>query len=139
MKGVVTSTVLMGLLLPLSMAAPAMSGFELLQERSQELAGRQSSTRDDLVNGDCKDVTVIFARGTSEDGNVGASVGPPLFDALVDLIGNDAVAVQGVDYPATIPGYLAGGSKEGAATMKSHVELAVSQCPDTKIVMSGYR
>lgn len=40
----------------------------------QEIERRQSlsSTRNDLLLGPCKAVTVIFARGTSEDGNVGS-------------------------------------------------------------------
>ena len=37
-----------------------------------------ASTRNDLINGVCKKVTVIFARGTTEPGNLGTVVGPPL-------------------------------------------------------------
>ena len=46
----------------------------------EELEKRQSlsDTRNDLVNGICRAVTVIFARGTTESGNVGTLVGPPL-------------------------------------------------------------
>src|SRR3954453_14201832 len=76
-------------------------------------------TRNDLVNGICAPVTVIFARGTIELGNVGALAGPPFFNALADIIGNQNRAVQGVDYPATIPGYLEGGDPAGAATLAS--------------------
>lgn len=98
-----------------------------------------SPTRNDLVDGGCKPVTIIFARGTLELGNVGSLAGPPFFNALCDIVGEDNIAVQGVDYGATIAGYLEGGDPAGAATMASLAEQAVSQCPDTKIVLSGYR
>lgn len=96
-------------------------------------------TRNDLVNGVCAPVTIIFARGTLELGNVGSLAGPPFFNALADIIGSQNLAVQGVDYAATIAGYLEGGDPEGAATLASLVNLAVSQCPSTQIVLSGYR
>lgn len=96
-------------------------------------------TRNDLVNGICAPVTVIFARGTLELGNVGSLAGPPFFNALADIIGSQSLAVQGVDYPATIAGYLEGGDPGGAATLASLVSQAVSQCPSTQIVLSGYR
>ena len=77
------------------------------------------TTETDLTAGNaCDDVTIIFARGTTEAGNVGALVGPEFFDAVQAKLGRDAsVAVQGVDYPADIPGFLAGGDKAGSQTM----------------------
>jgi cutinase len=54
-----------------------------------------------VVNGNCcTDVTIVFARGTTEGGNVGAGAGPPMFKSLRAKIGNNRVTVQGVDYPA---------------------------------------
>lgn len=86
----------------------------------------------------CKPITVIFARGTIELGNVGALVGPPFFNNLDDLIGADNIAVQGVDYPATIGGYLVGGDPGGAQTTADLLNQAAKKCPDTQIVLSGY-
>ncbi|KAG8409559.1 hypothetical protein J3459_017385 [Metarhizium acridum] len=55
----------------------------------------------------CADVTVVFARGTCDPGNVGTLVGPPFFGALEAAIGSSkSVAIQGVEYPATVDGYL---------------------------------
>lgn len=114
-------------------------GFEAMGRLSTELGKRQfdiSVTRNEL--GECKPVTVIFARGTIELGNVGSITGPPFFNALDVLLGADKVGVQGVDYPATIAGYLEGGDKAGAQTLADLTNQAASQCPDTQIVLSGY-
>lgn len=53
-------------------------------------------------------------------------------------MGANNLAVQGVDYPADIPGFLAGGDKTGSATMAQLIGQAMSQCPDTNVVMAGY-
>lgn len=116
-------------------------GFEALNALGAEkssLSKRDdwSDTRNELS--ECKPITVIFARGTIELGNVGSITGPPFFNALDDVIGADNVAVQGVDYPANILGYLEGGDPGGASTTASLLEQAASQCPDTQIVLSGY-
>ncbi|KAK2767641.1 hypothetical protein FQN54_003799 [Arachnomyces sp. PD_36] len=114
-------------------------GFDGMEDASIGLSKIQGGdTENDLIDGDCMNVTVIFARGTTEPGNVGSLAGPPFFESLDAALGAGQLAVQGVDYPADIPGYLDGGSKEGAETMAGHVADAVSKCPDTKIVMSGY-
>ena len=121
------------------MPAPKLEGFEQMRQLNIELEKRQfdfSNTRNELS--ECKPVTVIFARGTIELGNVGAITGPPFFNALDLVIGAENVAIQGVDYPATILGYLEGGDKGGASTLASLTEQAANQCPDTQIVLSGY-
>ncbi len=67
-------------------------------------------------------MTVIFARGTTEQGNVGTLSGPPFFDALSKVIGVKNLAVQGVVYPADIPGFLAGGDANGSKNMAQLVQ-----------------
>ena len=62
-------------------------------------------------------MTVIFARGTTEPGNVGLVTGPPFFDALSAMIGANALSVQGVSYSASVEGFLAGGDATGSQTM----------------------
>jgi cutinase len=55
---------------------------------------------------------------TSDKGNVGILTGPPFFAALAGYMnGTGKLAIQGVDYPADIAGFLAGGSPIGATTM----------------------
>ncbi|KAH8684524.1 cutinase-domain-containing protein [Tricladium varicosporioides] len=98
-----------------------------------------ATTQNDLVNGTpCKKVTVIFARGTTSPGNVGESTGPPFFQAIAALVGTNNIAVQGVDYPASILGFLEGGDTAGGKLMANLTARAMTQCPDTKVVMSGY-
>lgn len=75
-------------------------------------------TENDLLDGTgCRDMLVIYARGTTEAGNVGTLTGPPFFAALAQQMGEQNLAVQGVDYPADIPGFLIGGSPAGSQTM----------------------
>lgn len=81
------------------------------------------TTSNQLTDGTpCRATTVIYARGTTQDGNIGAAgdVGPDLFNNLSSIIGASKLAVQGVDYPATIAGYLAqlaGDNGTGGQTM----------------------
>ena len=104
----------------------------------------------------CRAVTILFARGTFEPGNVGLLagkpkdiyrhpcntfdkiLGPPFFDALASMIGDATLGVQGVPYPATIAGYLEQGDPVGSATFGQMADQIASQCPDTKLVLSGY-
>lgn len=81
-------------------------------DKRQSLSG----TTQNGLKGACKGMTVIFARGTTEAGNVGSVAGPPFFQALSTKVGGD-LAVQGVDYPADIPGFLAGGDAAGSKKM----------------------
>jgi hypothetical protein len=82
-----------------------------------------STTQNGLTDSTgCKAMTVIFARGTTEQGNVGTLSGPPFFDALSKVIGVKNLAVQGVVYPADIPGFLAGGDANGSKNMAQLVQ-----------------
>lgn len=67
----------------------------------------------------CRAVTVIYARGTWEDGNVGSTtdVGLETFNDLAQIIGEDNLALQGVDYPATAAGFEEGGDPTGSQLM----------------------
>ncbi|KAI5805042.1 cutinase-domain-containing protein [Geopyxis carbonaria] len=98
-----------------------------------DVAAAVVTTRSELKSGQCDDIIVIFARGTTEPGNVGDDVGPQFFDALV-AAEPGRVIVQGVDnYAADIWGFLGGGSDDGAADMAASVKLVATQCPNSKI------
>ncbi|PBP15993.1 cutinase [Diplocarpon rosae] len=86
----------------------------------------------------CAEMMVIFARGTTEAGNVGLFAGPPFFQALEDMMGAGAVGVQGVAYGATVEGFLQGGDPTGSATMASMVQATAQECPRAALVLAGY-
>ncbi|KAL9617131.1 MAG: hypothetical protein Q9160_008074 [Pyrenula sp. 1 TL-2023] len=104
------------------------------------LVARQTgAVANDLQNGDCKAMTLIFARGTTEAGNMGSVVGPPFANALIQAAGAGNVAVQGVNnYPADVQGFLAGGDQGGSQEMADLVNQAMTACPTTQVIMSGY-
>ncbi|ROV89368.1 hypothetical protein VPNG_10128 [Cytospora leucostoma] len=88
----------------------------------------------------CQNVTLIFARGTSELGNMGSIVGPGLSTSVKSATGNH-VAVQGVTYAADAAGIATeaiGSSGAGTQAMVKDVQSALSKCPDTQVVLSGY-
>ncbi|EUC30726.1 carbohydrate esterase family 5 protein [Bipolaris zeicola 26-R-13] len=85
----------------------------------------------------CTDMTIVFARGTGEMGNVGTVSGPPMFKAIRSKLGADRVTVQGVDYPASAAGNVNLGG-DGGEKMAALVKQAKSLCPNTKVIVSGY-
>jgi len=104
-------------LFPVNVAVKDLTSLISIAEQGLATALDIDTTENGLSAG-CADMTIIFARGTTEAGNVGAIVGPEFFDAVRSKLGGDAtLAVQGVDYPADIPGFLAGGSAQGSQTM----------------------
>ncbi|GIJ98282.1 hypothetical protein Aspvir_000398 [Aspergillus viridinutans] len=115
------------------------SGVTLSGLLGEHIAKRDllGSTENGVTDKDaCQPLTFIFARGTSELGNMGSIAGPPVATKLRSLLSNKVV-VQGVDYPASIEGNALLGAA-GGPTMASLVKQALSQCPDTKVVVGGY-
>ena len=104
--------------------------------------GLTGQTSNDIQNGACKPVSFIFARGTTETGNLGETVGPALTKDLQQMLGAGNVAVQGVNYPADIAGAAQGSidpkGAQGSQNMAMFAAQAVQQCPTTKLVLSGY-
>ncbi|KFY43810.1 hypothetical protein V494_01804 [Pseudogymnoascus sp. VKM F-4513 (FW-928)] len=106
------------------------------------IMARQSATSDELKNGACKEVTFIFARGSTESGNMGSIVGPQTCTALKTILGSDKVACQGVGspYAATLAdNFLPKNTSPTAIGAASTLfNLAHTKCPDTKVVAGGY-
>jgi cutinase len=117
-----------------------MKSLSFLLLPTATLAALTSSTQNDVTNGSgCKAMTVLFARGTTETGNMGTVAGPPFVSAVGKMMGGAAnVAVQGIQYPADVPGFLAGGSAAGSKLMAQMVGQVRAACPDTALVMAGY-
>lgn len=93
-----------------------------------------ATTSNELTDGTaCRDVTLIWARGTGQDGNIGAAgdVGPLMMNNLSALIGADKLAVQGVDYSASVAGFLGnlvGADDAGVQTMADLVTKVNLSC-----------
>lgn len=110
-------------LFPISVLVQDMGGLVMDAETTfAEVAGF-AMTENDLLNSPsspCADVVVVFARGTSEPGNVGSLVGPPFFAELRRRLSarGMSLAVQGVDdYVADVEGFLEGGDVKGSQRM----------------------
>ncbi|KAK3987577.1 cutinase-domain-containing protein [Cladorrhinum sp. PSN332] len=101
---------------------------------------RIKTTRNIPKRDPCTDITILFARGTNEVGNLGTIVGPAFFDAVEDLARkkNLTVAMQGTNYNASTQGYLYGGDPQGGKKMRRDLRHFLHHCPKTKIVLSGY-
>jgi len=103
------------------------------------LEKRQLSAND-LQRG-CKEVTFIFARGSTEPGNMGIIIGPAVCTGLKTRLAG-RVACQGVGggYKAKLAdnGNLRGTSASGTQEAVKMFQQAASKCPNTKIVFGGY-
>ncbi|KAJ4413350.1 hypothetical protein N0V91_000325 [Didymella pomorum] len=102
-------------------------------------AGSTGGSSENGVKGGtcCTDMTIIFARGTGEPGNMGIISGPPMVKAIRSKLGADRVTVQGVDYAASAAGNANLGG-DGGKVMAQYVQQALKQCPGTKVIVSGY-
>lgn len=83
---------------------------------------------------DCADVHVITARGSTEAPGEGST------GALVTQIVNESdqtVSRAAVDYPATLTNY-ANSSAQGVSALTTQLTSQVRQCPDQKIVLTGF-
>ncbi|KAF2030391.1 cutinase-domain-containing protein [Setomelanomma holmii] len=103
-----------------------------------------SSTSTELEDGSassCPKAVLIFARGSTEGGNLG-TLGVPLGNALESKYGAANVWVQGVGgpYAATLEGNTAprGAPETSIAEMVRLFKLANSKCPSSKVVAGGY-
>ncbi|KAF7592140.1 hypothetical protein BBP40_000627 [Aspergillus hancockii] len=133
---VVLRSLLVSALATLAVASP------IADPETQSLEARQLASSNDLTSGACKDVTLIFARGSTEMGNMGTVIGPPLCTQLKSKLGADKVACQGVG------GLYTGGLMQNAlpqntdpgaiSTAKGLFEQASTKCPNTQIVAGGY-
>ncbi|KAM0723537.1 hypothetical protein Q7P37_000524 [Cladosporium fusiforme] len=124
----------------LALLASTAAALPALETR--QFGGRVGSTITELEDGACRDVTFIFARGSTERGNIGSTVGPPTCSGLKSEYGSDKVACQGVGgpYRASVGSNALpeGTTRESYGEAQRLFDLAASQCPDTIIVAAGY-
>ncbi|KAJ4361591.1 hypothetical protein N0V95_001752 [Ascochyta clinopodiicola] len=122
---------------PIVLAAPPADTLEVRQ--------LGTSTRNELAQGsssNCPQVIFIFARASTETGNMGMSTGPAVASALERAYGADKVWVQGVGSPYSADlasNGLPGGTSQPAINEAVRLfNLANTKCPSTPIVAGGY-
>jgi len=118
----------------------ALSGLAAAAPAVESLDKRQITAND--LSGPCKQVTLIFARASTEPGNMGSSMGPAVCSGLKRQFRND-VACQGVGgaYSAGLADNVRPkGTTQGAISEASRLfQQAATKCPQTSIVGGGYR
>jgi cutinase len=97
-------------------------------------------SKNDVRNKVCKKYTYIFARGTTEAGNIGSRgfAGSTLLGHLQSLYPND-LAAQGVNYDAA--NFFSNfelGDRGGVNDMEWEANEAVFNCPSTTLILGGY-
>ncbi|KAK4034186.1 carbohydrate esterase [Parachaetomium inaequale] len=111
-----------------------------------EIDARQfgSSTRTDLEKGssaNCPKVIFIFARASTETGNMGSSTGPAVASALSTTYRN-SIWIQGVGgpYTAGLPenALPAGTTQAAIDEAKRLFTMAHTKCPSAAVVAGGY-
>ena len=89
----------------------------------------------------CPDVEVVFARGTGEPPGVGG-IGQAFVDAVRAQAGPRTVGVYAVNYPAgdNFADRIGFASTvvDGIRDEGNHVQAIAANCPNTKLVLSGY-
>ena len=83
----------------------------------------------------CRDVEVVFARGTGEPPGVGVT-GQAFVDSLRAQTGGKSVDVYAVSYPATAD--FAQSIATGVNDASGHVQSTAANCPNTKMVLGGF-
>ncbi|KAF6824065.1 cutinase precursor [Colletotrichum plurivorum] len=117
-----------------ALAFPTITG-----DVKRQIGGRVGSTANEFKQGGCKEIIFLWARGSTEIGNMGTVVGPDVGNNLKSAF-QGQVAVQGVDYAAALStNFLPGGADpDGVRTLKTLLNDATSKCPDAIIVTGGY-
>jgi len=103
---------------------------------------KRQSTQNDLKGGKgCKKVTLVFARASTEPGNMGMSMGPATCSGLkAKFSGNVACQGVGSPYSAGLMDNVAPAGTTAAAIGEAvkMFNMAAEKCPQTIIVGGGY-
>ncbi|RLN10521.1 hypothetical protein BBJ28_00021536 [Nothophytophthora sp. Chile5] len=87
-----------------------------------------------LVQAQCSDVHVVFARGSGELPGLGIC-GEPLVSGITSNLASMSVSSYAVDYLASLDQSSAG---PGATDMTNQVISVAAECPNTVFVLGGY-
>jgi len=103
---------------------------------------RRQVTQNDVKSGSCKKVFLIFARASTEVGNMGETMGPAVCSGLKGKLGAGSVGCQGVGGPYTaglVENVSAKGTTDAAiGEAQKMFKMAAEKCPQATIVAGGY-
>jgi len=103
---------------------------------------RRQSVQNDVKSGSCKKYTLVFARASTEVGNMGGSMGPATCSGLKSKLGAGNVACQGVGgaYTAGLAENVSakGTSEAAIKEAQSMLTQAATKCPQTILMAGGY-
>ncbi|KAF1963093.1 cutinase precursor [Byssothecium circinans] len=108
---------------------------------SSPIQKRQTrTTSSEFSQGGCRDVLFAWARGSTEQGNMGSIVGPQTSDGIKAQFGAENVATEGINYAAALaPNAQPGGTDaKSKKLMQDTLTAMATQCPDSVIVAGGY-
>jgi hypothetical protein len=107
-------------------------------ETAAALQERALEAEENIAADACTPYIMLYARGTTESGELGATVGPAL---KAGLAGDKNWSVKGIGsrdgYDASLAGIYCIGM-DGGMACKGILEKLVAQCPNSKFVTSGY-
>ncbi len=106
----------------------------------QSLTSLLGITATEFTTSGCRPIILLFARGSTEPGNLGTICGPPTGNLLKDRFGADNVAVEGIEYGARVAtNFLPGGADPaGVREMERLIGEVAAQCPSSALVVGGY-
>jgi cutinase len=118
-------------------AAATPAGIDLSE---RQLGGRTATDLEDGDAANCPTAIMIFARGSTEGGNLGGTVGPALQGGLEGQIPDLWVQGVGGPYGATLAGNAArrGSPEDSIAEGVRLMQLANEKCPNSAVVAAGY-
>ncbi|RBA20532.1 cutinase [Fusarium proliferatum] len=136
---------ILSFLLASSIALPTASIDEraVAAQDANLLQARDLLNRNDLENGDssnCPTAILIYARGSTEPGNLGITVGPILAEAMQLAIPDIWIQGVGGPYKADLaPNFFPEGTTDASIDeAKRLFQMAYTKCPDTPVVTAGY-
>ncbi|USP78208.1 carbohydrate esterase family 5 protein [Curvularia clavata] len=121
---------------PIAIPEPGSVVVETRQLDRTQLTENEFSS---LIGGGCRDIIFVWARGSTEAGNMGSIIGQPLGDELRRAYGRD-LAIEGIDYAALLStNYLPGGTDLASELMMRNTLQDINRkCPSAIIVVGGY-
>ncbi|KAK1724491.1 cutinase-domain-containing protein [Colletotrichum acutatum] len=112
-----------------------------LQNRQQGSSDK-GVLENEVRDGTCKDTMFFFLRGSTQQPNMGLQPGPQLAAYLRSTLGADKIAIQGIEYSATLQDNLCINNQlcrpREVTSASTQIREYMDQCSDSDVVVGGY-